>query len=42
MSFTDDEIDYYTNSNEYMLALNAHKKLNKVLHKSGTVVWTRN
>ena len=42
MNFTDSEIDYYTNADEYMLALNVHKNLNKVLHKSGVVVWTRN
>ena len=42
MYFTDDEIGYYTNPDEYMLALNAHKNLNKVLHKSGIVIWARN
>jgi hypothetical protein len=41
MYFTDDEIDYYTSADEYMLALNVHKNLNKVLHKSGVIVWTR-
>jgi len=39
--FTDDEISYYTSDDEYMLALNAHRNLKKVLHKSGAVVWVR-
>lgn len=41
INFTKDELDYYTTDEEYMLALNAHKNLNKVLHKSGNIVWTR-
>lgn len=41
VNLTRDELDYYTGADEYMLALHAHKSLNKVLHKSGNVVWTK-
>ena len=36
-----EELDFHIDEDKYMLALNVHKFLNKVLHKSGKVVWSR-
>jgi hypothetical protein len=41
VNLSHDELELHTDEDKYMLALNAHKFLNKVLYKSGNVVWSR-